>query len=329
MQSDRLSHIRILCVLLLLLTGCQGSGPGGGSPGNAPGGTARIHIQIGSDTAAQSGTTGSTTGARRQRVSGIPPEVTTITVRVTTDGQDLPNSPFDIPLETATISVVIAADVEHLLTVDARNQRGDSIFHGQATANVRAGIDTVVPIALGAREVLRLVATQRVAALTGGEVVVSDPQSAVQGLRLLIPPGALDRDTTLTITEANNPQNVPALLSQVGSIVDILPDGLLFAVPVTLTFPYNATLASNLGFGETSLRVWRYNALAGQWAPVSEQDVDTANNVIRAQLTALSFYTVAGPPPPGSANRPPVANDQFVTIRDTGSSPLNRGEVSL
>ncbi|MGE3539169.1 MAG: Ig-like domain-containing protein [Candidatus Tectimicrobiota bacterium] len=325
-QLDWLCYSRdILCVLLLCLLGCQGGGSQEERTGVTPSGMARIRIQIGSATAAQRGTIGSTTGAQRQRLSALPPEVTSLSVRILRNGQDIPGSPLGIDLETGSISVLIDAAVEYLLSVDARNQRGESIFHGEATVNIPAGTEAVVPITLAAREVLRLVATQFVAALTGGEVVVSDPQSALRGLRLLIPAGALAQDTTFTITEVTNPRNVPALLSQAGSIVDLLPDGLLFAVPATLTFPYDPTLVSALGFDAPSLRVWRYNAPAGQWAPVSEQVVDLTTNVIQAQLTALSFYTVAEAPP-GSVNQPPVADVQFVTtLEDTSQELLLTG----
>jgi hypothetical protein len=138
-----------------------------------------------------------------------------------------------MPFESGTVSVDIKADVDHRFVVEANNQQGNVIFRGEATVNLRAGEEADLPIPLVARTVSRLVATQRVTAVAGDTVLVTDPQSAVQGLRLVLPPQSLARDTTFTVTEVTNPQNLPVLQSQVGVIVDLLPSGTFFTTTCT------------------------------------------------------------------------------------------------
>lgn len=308
-KSSLRCGMSVILVLLGLLAGCQG---GGGSTESSGARTARVHIQVGDGTPVQRSTRALPSGVTRQRVGGIPPEVADITLRVTMNGQDIPKSPFPISLETGIASVDIKANVDHLFIIDINNHWKEIIFHGEATANLRPGAEVDLPITLVAQEVKQRVAMQDVDAGLGGEVVVTDPQSAVQGLRLVVASQALAQDTTFEILEVYNPTLVantplnaqPVLKSQAGVIVDLLQNGTTFAALATLEFPYNPTLVQDLGFSEASLRVWRFDTVAQQWVPVPHQTVDTTHHVIRAQLNSLSFYTVGELPSPPDSTSP-------------------------
>ena len=64
----------------------------------------------------------------------------------------------------------------------------------------------------------------------------------VMNVKLSIPEGALDRDTTITIAISNNKSDRPKLKNDqsfVGPVVHCLPHGLRFNKPVTLLFHYS------------------------------------------------------------------------------------------
>jgi hypothetical protein len=170
-------------------------------------------------------------------------------------------------------------------------------------------------IDLTAKVVSTVAQTQFIPVALGGDGVVSDPPSPVNGLRLQLFPVVLVQDIALTVTEVYNPPGVPILATQVSVIVDIQPSGPVFTTPVTLTFPYDASLVRALGFAEADLLVWRFDPALRRWQPVPHQRVDTARQVIVVQLTALSLYTV------GSAAAQPPAPLTFLFQLDV--SPLD------
>lgn len=295
---------------LLCVSGC-------GRNDNGQDGTrsARVRVQIGH---AAAGTSLNAAGAAvtRQRVPGIPAEVTDIHLLVTANGQDIAGSPFTIPLDTGTLTVEITANVFHTFTVEARNQRGSVIFQGSNTLTLAPGESGSLPITLEAEEISLEIAREFIPAATGGEVVVADPNSPVRGLRLTIPPGALSEDLTISITEVYNASETQVLPDQVGVIVDILPSAITFALPVTLTFPYDAALVEDFNFAVTTLLLHRFDPQNAQWVALPVQRVDADNEVIIAQLTSFSFYGIAGGGPSVPGNRPPVALDQALSLAE-------------
>ncbi|GIX48062.1 MAG: hypothetical protein KatS3mg131_2273 [Candidatus Tectimicrobiota bacterium] len=288
-----------LLLSLLLLAGCQGGGEEGGS------GTARLRLRIGSTAAVRA-----TAAGVRQRAAGIPADVAAIFLRVTVGSEDIEDSPFEIPIATGELSIDIDANVAHVLTVTAQNQRGAVIFASDpVTVTLPPGDEKTITIALAAVEVVTPVAEQRVTAAAGGVLEVIDPDSPLRSLRLSVPPGALAQDTTLRAAEVYNPQGVAVLATQAGVLVELGPDGTAFDPPATLVFPYDEGLVQELGLAEVDLLLFRFNPEAGTWLPLPEQAVDTAANVITAQVTTLSFYGVGG----GLPAAPPVALDDTAT----------------
>jgi len=281
-------------LLSLGLVGCQPQGGQGEGAGAA--GSAFVHVRVGTPPPAPRATA-TRAAETRQRVGGIPPEVVQIILHVTTRGQPIPGSPFPIPLETGGTSVEITPNQEHRFAIEASNPRGERIFHGAETVNLPPNGVANLAIQLTAEVVRRPIQTQFVPTALGGDIVVRDPQSPVNGLRLRLFPAVLEQGLAITVTEVYNPLNVPILATQTGVIVDIEPSGTVFAAPVTLTFPYDSALVSALGIAEADLLVWRFAPALGRWQPVPNQRVDPARQVIVAQLTSLSLYTVGSAPP--------------------------------
>jgi hypothetical protein len=80
--------------------------------------------------------------------------------------------------------------------------------------------------------------SQPVSATQGGTVTVTsadDPTLA--GTSITIPPGALAKDTTITITEGDT-ISVPSGASLVGPVADFGPNGTAFSHPATITLPF-------------------------------------------------------------------------------------------
>lgn len=71
---------------------------------------------------------------------------------------------------------------------------------------------------------------------TGGVVNVTNTASPAHGASVTIPPGALDSAQVITIAVAP-PKAVPGGLKLIGPVVSLLPKGLTFRAPVTLTLP--------------------------------------------------------------------------------------------
>ncbi|MFO1433936.1 MAG: N-acetylmuramoyl-L-alanine amidase [Candidatus Competibacteraceae bacterium] len=70
----------------------------------------------------------------------------------------------------------------------------------------------------------------------GGIVSVTDTSSSLFGTSVVVPPNALPTDTRISIAEATPPQ-LPSFFQATGPAVNFLPDGLTFAIPVTITLP--------------------------------------------------------------------------------------------
>lgn len=322
---------RAIVPLLCLLVGCssQGSGNSGDASENS-GDTTEVSIRIGQILHHQqvqqvSPAVGSV--AQAQRAAGLPPDVERLFLHVTTNARAIPASPLAVSLETATVRLTLSTNRTYQLRVEGLNQRGMVVLQGETQVQlVERQPAMEVVLTLSPQETVILAAMQAVSALTGGEVVVTDPQSPVQGLRITIPPAALLQDTTVMVMEVSNPLAVPPPPQAAGQIVELMADGVTFMQPVALTFPYDVTLVQALELDETTLRIWRYNPTAGEWAPVPNQQLDTARHVITAQLTSFSLYTISGAPEANATNRPPVADNQVrTTPEDTALSLLLTG----
>lgn len=98
-----------------------------------------------------------------------------------------------------------------------------------------------------------------------------------------IPPGALPRDTPITITEIAAPAP-----GAIGKAFDIGPSGTQFALPITLAFTYDPA-----GLGDvdpTSLEV--ATVANGDWQGLGGPTLDAASHVVAGQTTHLSPYGV-------------------------------------
>ena len=112
-----------------------------------------------------------------------------------------------------------------------------------------------------------------IAAKTGGKVILNRHT-------VVVPPGGLKDDETLTVSEPS-PSHV---------VVDLGPDGLGFLKDVQLTVCYRGL---DLGKAkEEKLTIYRYDPETAEWVDMSGK-VDTANKLVTIWTNHFSRYALS------------------------------------
>jgi hypothetical protein len=110
--------------------------------------------------------------------------------------------------------------------------------------------------------------------------------SLADGLvELIVPAGAVQRDTFATAAMAASPPASSLLVS--GTAVDLGPDGLVFLQPVQLTVHYGA-LTLPAGVLGSELRV--ATVVGGAWQIVAGSAADAGSQTVTASITHFSTY---------------------------------------
>lgn len=156
-----------------------------------------------------------------------------------------------------------------------------------------------------------IVASARVSAASGGIITVFDPTSKINGLSINIPANALPSDTTIAISELSGPSTLAGnhrfLLK--GFAID--PDGILLALPATVTVPYTVTeFDSNEGIPlEDFLGAYFLDTATGNLQGLSTFSVDTANHIVTGTIPHFSAWEITNlarlcPPPTATSDCP-------------------------
>jgi hypothetical protein len=123
-----------------------------------------------------------------------------------------------------------------------------------------------------------------VPALTGGTVAVGSNGAYTQH-SLTVPPGALDADTTITITPP--PPEVKCIN---GAAADFGPPGTTFRIPATVTVQFTPQdIPPGSAAADMRLYVWN----GSLWDPVPGSTVDTNILTVSAPVSHLSVYCAA------------------------------------
>ncbi len=129
---------------------------------------------------------------------------------------------------------------------------------------------------------------------SGGTVTGPD------GAKVVIPQGALTQDTEIAITQTSNgTPALPVTATSVGVMFAFTPHGTTFAVPVTITVPFDASKVP----ASTTPELLKTNAAQSAFEAVAGATV--SGGTMTAQVTSFSFLQVVSsetPPPPGSDN---------------------------
>jgi uncharacterized delta-60 repeat protein len=121
----------------------------------------------------------------------------------------------------------------------------------------------------------------RVIAAKGGTV-------AAGGATLVIPAGALDQDTTITVTISSPRASLPDGETIRGSIFDFGPDGTTFNTPATLTLPAAGTPAAN-----ESAIISFLDPAADRWVDLRSAGTGTAVSAAVSHFTEYAQRLVA------------------------------------
>ncbi len=129
-----------------------------------------------------------------------------------------------------------------------------------------------------------------VLAATGGEVGVIDPDSSILGAGVLIPPGALNVDTRISVTSTSliDPPS-PVTQQPAGPAIEFGPDGLEFGQPAEVTVPFDPS-ALPLGVDpNTDLLVLRESS-DGSQEVIAPTSVDVPNGVCVVPTDGFSVF---------------------------------------
>ncbi len=176
--------------------------------------------------------------------------------------------------------------------------------------------------------------------LQGGEIVGAKG-SALEGVKLTIPAGALASDTRIEIKPATDDTPLPATAVRCGPEVEIGPAGTQLAVAAQLTLPFDENIvAANERFDD-EVKVWVRDG--DRWG--QKEQVDSAQGSVTVELSSLDTVAAGVNPPaeihfalhpearflsclaqfPGDASRPPSV--QVTVVRGSLNDSLSlRGQ---
>jgi ZU5 domain len=130
----------------------------------------------------------------------------------------------------------------------------------------------------------------------GGELV-GQPGTALAGVHLVIPPGALAATTEIDIRPAGDGTPLPATAVRCGPMFAMQPAGLALAVPATLTLPFDESIITEQNRFDDEVKTWVKNGDA--WG--QRLQIDSSSGQVTVQLDA--FETVAaGVNPPADTD---------------------------
>jgi hypothetical protein len=113
------------------------------------------------------------------------------------------------------------------------------------------------------------------------------------GSRVIIPAGALSQANAIAITASSaGAPSLPAGLPAVSQVFALTPHGTVFAIPVTVTLPFDPLAVP----ASASPSVRKTNAAQSGWEPVASPSI--TGNEISVQVTSFSWFYVASTPPP-------------------------------
>jgi len=130
----------------------------------------------------------------------------------------------------------------------------------------------------------------------GGELV-GEAGTALAGVHLKIPEGALAEKTQITVRAIDEGTPLPETAVRCGQNYALEPAGLPLAVPAELTLPFDETTVTDHYRFDDEVKVW--DLQNGKWG--QRLQTDSSEGLVTIELEALSANVAAGvnPPSPG------------------------------
>jgi hypothetical protein len=132
-----------------------------------------------------------------------------------------------------------------------------------------------------------------------GGVLVGQVGSALEGVRLNIPAGALDTDTEIEIKPATAKTALPSTAVECGPEFEVSPPGIKLAKPATITLPFSEqTITDNYRFDD-EVKAWTLDADASKWS----QQLQSASSEGSVDIDIDHFSVIsAGVNPPADTD---------------------------
>jgi hypothetical protein len=156
----------------------------------------------------------------------------------------------------------------------------------------------------------------------GGRLQVTGFGSGVDGTTLVVPPGALSDRVELSINRLADDDSLilPA--------VELGPDGLTFAQPVTLSLPYADSDGDGLedisDIPVRSLSIWTLDKAAGEWEPLVTS-LDPVSKTLSAKIDHFSPY-VAGS---WIVKKDSIVTYRVITLPSLVDATRSEGEAAI
>jgi hypothetical protein len=128
---------------------------------------------------------------------------------------------------------------------------------------------------------------------TSGGELTGPKGSAFEGVHVVIPAGALDKDTEIEVKQTADPQSLPATAKACGPMFDIAPLGLALAQPAVVTLPFDGSIVDGSNRTSDDVKVWAMNG--GKWG--QEKQVDSSDGTVTINLPMLTTVAAGVNPP--------------------------------
>lgn len=122
---------------------------------------------------------------------------------------------------------------------------------------------------------------------SGGVVEVTNPSSPLYGVKVEVPAGALDSDTTISIGIRESALSLPTHVDKISEIILLEPEGLFFNIPAIISIPFNAQNVAD----QNMLVVYLYDE--GTLSCDTLTVTNISNGIIVAETRHFSSLAVA------------------------------------
>ena len=130
----------------------------------------------------------------------------------------------------------------------------------------------------------------------GGELVGA-PGTALEGVRITIPAGALAANTEISVHPAESAAPLPSTAVRCGPEFAIEPAGLALAVPAAVTLPFDEDAVTAQDRFDDEVKVWAFDG--AKWG--QQLQTDSTQGLVTIQLASMQTVA-AGVNPPASTD---------------------------
>ncbi|MBU1371028.1 MAG: PKD domain-containing protein, partial [Bacteroidetes bacterium] len=118
----------------------------------------------------------------------------------------------------------------------------------------------------------------------GGTITIDDASSPLNGVTIIVPEDALQVNTLIQIVSAPDTVSFPGGSTQ--PIVQLLPDGLSFQEPITITMPFVSSNPNNIG-------LYYYDPSEELIEELEDVTINVQEGLISGLTNHFSYYTAA------------------------------------